>query len=48
MNFVGGLVLSSVQFNLEAAFWAMLHLFERFQLRQLFDTSTLKFRLMTF
>jgi hypothetical protein len=48
MNFVAGVILASLQFNEEAAFWAMLQVFESFQLRSLFDTSTLKFKLLTF
>lgn len=48
MNFVGGLVLAAMQYTEEAAFWATLQLFEKLSLRELFDTSTLKFRLLTF
>jgi hypothetical protein len=48
MNFVAGTILAAMQFHEEPAFWAMLQLFEKFQLKQLFDTGSQKFRLLNF
>jgi hypothetical protein len=48
MNFVAGTILASLKFQEEPAFWAMLQVFEKYRLKELFNPNTNKFRLLTF
>jgi len=48
MNFVAGTILATMQFKEEPAFWAMLQLFHRCGLNEVFDTSSLRFRILSF
>ena len=48
MNFVAANMLVSLKNNEEATFWGMIQMFSRFQLEELYDTASLKFKVLTY
>ena len=48
MNFIAANMLISLRRNEEATFWGLIQMFSRFQLEELFDTATQKFRVLTY
>ena len=48
MNFIAANMLVSLRNNDEATFWGMIQMFSRFQLEELYDTASLKFKVLTY
>ena len=48
MNFIAANMLISFKRNEEATFWGLIQMYSRFNLEELFDTATQKFKVLTY
>lgn len=48
MNYVVAMVLESLNFQEELSFWFLIQLFNRRNLKEIYDTNTSKYKLLTY